>query len=74
MSLAVKFRMSLVWIARFSDDDAPYTTDIQLEESAADSNENTAIIVMDGISDAWVSPQVQHQCGTVLADLSLIHI
>lgn len=49
--------------ARFSDDDAPNTTDIQLEESAADNTDMEAIIVMDGISDAWVSPH--RVCGKV---------
>ena len=42
-------------MTRFTDDDAPYTTDIQLEESAAGNTDMEAIIVMDGISDAWVS-------------------
>lgn len=45
----------LLFLDRFSDDDAPNTTDIQLEESAADDTDMEAIIVMDGISDAWVS-------------------
>ena len=46
-------------IARFSDDDAPNTTDIQLEESAAGNTDVEAIIVMDGISDAWVRVRVR---------------
>eukprot|EP00752_Nemacystus_decipiens_P014961 g13320.t1 len=38
----------------FSEDDAPNTTDIQLEESAAGSTDVEAIVIMDGISDAWI--------------------
>ncbi|CAM9195943.1 unnamed protein product, partial [Hapterophycus canaliculatus] len=38
----------------FSGDDSPYTTDIILEEGAAGKTDIDAIVVMDGISDAWV--------------------
>lgn len=41
--------------ASYTDDDAPYTTDIQLEEGAAGKIDVDAILVMDGIEDAWVS-------------------
>ncbi|CAM9369501.1 unnamed protein product, partial [Sphacelaria rigidula] len=38
----------------FTDDDAPYTTDILLDAGAAGNTDVDAIIVMDGISDAVV--------------------
>eukprot|EP00903_Cladosiphon_okamuranus_P020463 g18782.t1 len=38
----------------YSIDDSPNTTDIQLEESAAADTDMEAIVVMDGISDAWI--------------------
>lgn len=39
---------------RYSIDDSPYTTNIQLEEGAAGKTDIGAIVVMDGISDASV--------------------
>ncbi|CAM9345645.1 unnamed protein product [Scytosiphon promiscuus] len=39
---------------RYSIDDSPYTTDIQLEEDAAGNTDIGAIVVMDGISDARI--------------------
>ncbi|CAM9649069.1 unnamed protein product [Ascophyllum nodosum] len=39
---------------RYTDDDAPFTTDIQLDDGAAGNTAVDAIIVMDGISDAKI--------------------
>ncbi|CAN0405209.1 unnamed protein product, partial [Ascophyllum nodosum] len=39
---------------RYTDDDAPFTTDIQLDDDAAGNTAVNAIIVMDGISDAKI--------------------
>ena len=44
-----------VLLFRYTDDDAPFTTDIQLDDDAAGNTAVNAIIVMDGISDAKVS-------------------
>ncbi|CAM9933566.1 unnamed protein product [Pylaiella littoralis] len=38
----------------YTDDDSPYTTDIQLEEGAAGKTDIDAILVMDDIQDALV--------------------
>lgn len=40
---------------RYTDDDAPFTTDILLQEGAAGNTDVDAIVVMDGISDALIS-------------------
>lgn len=45
---------------RFSIDDSPYTTDIQLEDDAAGKTDIGAIVVMDGISDARVRTDHRH--------------
>lgn len=42
-------------LERYSIDDSPYTTDIQLEEGAAGKTDIDAMVVMDGISGARVS-------------------
>ncbi|CAM9236986.1 unnamed protein product, partial [Sphacelaria rigidula] len=39
---------------QYTDDDAPYTTDILLDAGAAGNTDVDAIIVMDGISDAVI--------------------
>ena len=44
-----------VLLFRFSDDDSPFSTNIQLDDSAAGNTAVDAIIVIDGIADAKVS-------------------
>jgi len=50
---------------RFTED-YPYATFIYLGENAAGNTDVDAILVMDGISDAWVSPAPNIICMTIL--------
>lgn len=45
--------------SRYSVDMAPYATEVIVEEGAAGTTDVDAIVVMDGISDARVSPLEQ---------------
>lgn len=49
----------LLTTIRYSIDDSPHTTDIILEEGGTDSSAISAIVVVDGISDAKVSERLQ---------------
>lgn len=55
-SHALAFVIVLPSNPRFTQDD-PYVTYFYLDENAAGNTDIDAIIVMDGISDAWVSPR-----------------
>ncbi|CAM9225071.1 unnamed protein product [Ectocarpus fasciculatus] len=48
------FMQSGVFLHGTYGDDDPNTTDIQLEEGAAGNTDIDAIVVMDGLSDAWM--------------------
>ena len=61
--------MTFVFIVFFINrytQDYPYATFIYLGENAAGNTDVDAILVMDGISDAWVSPAPNIICMTIL--------
>lgn len=45
----------IAFAPRFTED-SPYATFFYLDEDAAGNTDVDAMIVMDGVSDAWVSP------------------
>ncbi|CAM9987865.1 unnamed protein product, partial [Hapterophycus canaliculatus] len=47
-------KSGVVLNGRYSIDDSPYTTNIQLEEGAAGKTDIAAMVVMDGIADAEI--------------------
>ena len=53
--LVAWFRCYIFW-KRYTQDDWPYTTELILEEGAAGKTDIAALVVMDGIMNARVSP------------------
>lgn len=43
-------------LTRYTQDDHPYVTYFSVDEDVSGNADVNAILVMDGVSDAWVSP------------------